>query len=178
MVTKIIGCGNCGDNLIQFLSSSIHPPAEYYTFYLNSNKFEEIPSPSCFVIGELETRIKKIFIKGLLYNANPCFILGGLGGSQGSPIMLDLVHVANELGIKPHLIITTPFEFEMKPRKQRAEETLAQLRLLDCHLSIISNTDIMERFHHLRKEGALPSVQQQVFDIINQRIKRITYPFP
>lgn len=177
MPAKIIGCGSCGNSFVNFLSSSLLPKVEYYSLYLNSEKFQNEQIKNTFALEEIPQSMKYFFLKGILYNANPCFILAGLGGTQGSSIMLDVIVIANELNIKPHVIATTPFEFEMTSRKQRAEKTLVQLGLLNCHLSLISNANIMERFYHFQTEEKCTSAQQQAYEIIQQRIQPITYSF-
>lgn len=118
-------------------------------------------------------------MKGILFDAKPCFILAGLGGKTGSQLVIELTEIANLLNIKPYIIVTTPFKFESHERKSQANLVIEKLQKLMCNLYIISNEDITEKTYKFKGLiGSFAAIHQKFYEIISAKIVPIKYPFP
>src|SRR3546814_14070262 len=73
------------------------------------------------------------------------FITAGLGGGTGTGASPIIAQAAKELGILTVGIVTTPFSFEGKRRRQQAEEGLSELKEHVDTLLVISTDRLRER---------------------------------
>src|SRR5690606_40275682 len=82
-------------------------------------------------------------------NTKMLFITAGMGGGTGTGASPVLAKAAKEMGILTVAIVTTPFTFEGKKRRQQAEEGLSELKkYVDSYL-VISNDRLREIFGNL-----------------------------
>lgn len=82
-------------------------------------------------------------------NTKMLFITAGMGGGTGTGAAPIIAKTAREMDILTVGIVTTPFQFEGKKRKNYADEGLENLkRAVDC-LLIISNDKIKEMYGNL-----------------------------
>ncbi len=88
-------------------------------------------------------------IEVLGVNTKMIFITAGMGGGTGTGAAPIIAKTARELDILTVGIVTTPFTFEGKKRKNHADEGIEQLKKsVDC-LLIISNDKIKEMYGNL-----------------------------
>lgn len=88
-------------------------------------------------------------IEVLGVNTKMLFITAGMGGGTGTGAAPIIAKTAKELDILTVGIVTTPFTFEGKKRKNHADEGIEQLKKsVDC-LLIISNDKIKEMYGNL-----------------------------
>jgi cell division protein FtsZ len=88
-------------------------------------------------------------IEVLGVNTKMLFITAGMGGGTGTGAAPIIAKTAKELDILTVGIVTTPFSFEGKKRKNHADEGIEQLKKsVDC-LLIISNDKIKEMYGNL-----------------------------
>jgi cell division protein FtsZ len=84
-------------------------------------------------------------IKELLsQNTKMVFVTAGLGGGTGTGAAPVIASIARELGILTVGIVTVPFGFEGRKRRQQAEEGLEQMRQSVDTLLVINNEKLRE----------------------------------
>ena len=89
MSIKIIGCGKCGNNIVDYLQQLNLPRVEYYSMNLSSKNEKEYQIENTFSLNEMQKNYRVPFLKGILFDAKPCFILAGLGGKTGSQLVIE-----------------------------------------------------------------------------------------
>lgn len=72
------------------------------------------------------------------------FVTAGMGGGTGTGAAPVIAHVAKELGILTVGIVTVPFSFEGRKRRQQAEEGLERMRENVDTLLVINNERLRE----------------------------------
>ncbi len=77
-------------------------------------------------------------------NTKMVFVTAGMGGGTGTGAAPVIATVARELGILTVGIVTVPFSFEGRKRRQQAEEGLEQMRQSVDTLLIINNEKLRE----------------------------------
>jgi cell division protein FtsZ len=82
-------------------------------------------------------------------NTKMVFITAGMGGGTGTGAAPVIAKVAKEMGILTVGIVTVPFSFEGRKRKQQAEEGLDNLRNCVDTLLVINNDRLREMFGNL-----------------------------
>ncbi|MFC1733395.1 cell division protein FtsZ [candidate division KSB1 bacterium] len=94
-------------------------------------------------------------IKNLLdKNTNMLFITAGMGGGTGTGAAPVIAETAKELGILTVAIVTLPFSFEGRKRKQQAEQGIQELREHVDSLLIICNDKLREQYGDLKLSEA------------------------
>lgn len=82
-------------------------------------------------------------------NTKMVFITAGMGGGTGTGAAPVIAKIAKEMGILTVGIVTVPFSFEGRKRKQQAEEGLDTLRGAVDTLLVINNDRLREMFGNL-----------------------------
>jgi len=82
-------------------------------------------------------------------NTKMVFITAGMGGGTGTGAAPVIAKVAKDMGILTVGIVTVPFSFEGRKRKQQAEEGLDTLRGSVDTLLVINNDRLREMFGNL-----------------------------
>lgn len=77
-------------------------------------------------------------------NTKMLFITAGMGGGTGTGAAPVIASIARELGILTVGIVTVPFGFEGRKRRQQAEEGLEQMRQSVDTLLVINNEKLRE----------------------------------
>ena len=90
----------------------------------------------------------------LLNNAKMVFITAGMGGGTGTGAAPIIAQAAREMGILTVAIVTIPFEFEGKKRKQQADDGIEQLKKSVDSILIIRNQKLREMFGNLNLSEA------------------------
>jgi cell division protein FtsZ len=90
--------------------------------------------------------VKKI----LLENTKMVFITAGMGGGTGTGAAPIIAQAAKEMGILTVGIVTVPFLFEGKKRKQQADHGIEELKKNVDTLLIICNDKLREMYGNLR----------------------------
>jgi cell division protein FtsZ len=88
--------------------------------------------------------------KLLSSNTKMVFITAGLGGGTGTGGAPVIAQAAKEMGILTVAIVTVPFAFEGKKRKQQAEDGLKELRQYVDTILIINNDKLREMYGNLK----------------------------
>jgi cell division protein FtsZ len=92
--------------------------------------------------------------KILFENTRMVFITAGMGGGTGTGAAPIIAQTAREMGILTVGIVTIPFEFEGKKRKQQADEGVEALKASVDTIIIIRNQRLREMFGNLNLSDA------------------------
>lgn len=102
-------------------------------------------------------------------NTKMVFVTAGMGGGTGTGAAPVIAQVAKELGILTVGIVTVPFNFEGRKRRQQAEDGLEQMRQNVDTLLVINNEKLREMSGNLSIGNAFA----QADDVVNIAAKGI-----
>jgi cell division protein FtsZ len=97
------------------------------------------------------------------------FVTAGMGGGTGTGAAPVIAQVARELGILTVGIVTVPFNFEGRKRRQQAEEGLEEIRQNVDTLLIINN----ERLREVTGNLTIGNAFAQADDVVTTAAKGI-----
>ncbi|MBC7417760.1 MAG: cell division protein FtsZ [Pedobacter sp.] len=185
-IIKVIGVGGGGGNAVNHMYLSGINGVDFIICNTDAQALESSPIPNKVQLGASLTEgmgagsipevgknsaIENIEdIKDMLGSTTKMlFITAGMGGGTGTGASPIIAKAAKELDILTVAIITTPFSFEGKRRKQQAEDGLEELKkYVDSYL-VISNDRLREIFGNL----TLGSAFGQADDILTTAAKGI-----
>ncbi len=102
-------------------------------------------------------------------NTKMVFITAGMGGGTGTGAAPVIAEACRELGILTVGIVTMPFFFEGRKRKQQAEEGIQAIRRHVDTLLIINNDKLREMYGNLKMSDAFA----QADDVLSTAAKGI-----
>ena len=165
-IIKVIGVGGGGGNAVNHMYSQGIKGVDFLICNTDSQALEMSPIPNKIQLGHNLTEgrgaganpevgrkaamesIEEI-IDGLGVNTKMLFITAGMGGGTGTGAAPIIAKTAKEFGMLTVGIVTMPFHFEGKRRKQFAEEGLNNFKKnVDC-LLVISNEKIKEAYGNM-----------------------------
>ncbi|MFM2135786.1 MAG: cell division protein FtsZ [Bacteroidota bacterium] len=170
-IIKVIGVGGGGSNAVNHMYMQGIKGVEFVVCNTDDQALKISPVPTKIQLGEslthgrgagsipevgknaaIETidELKKV----LLDNTHMVFITAGMGGGTGTGAAPVIAQAARELGILTVAIVTLPFEFEGKKRKQQAAEGIEQLKKHVDSILIIRNERLREMFGNLKLSQA------------------------
>ena len=157
---KVIGVGGGGNNAVNRMVLSSIKGAEFVTVNTDRMAISRSNAPVQLVIGEKLTNGRGAGarpeigkraaeesledIKHILANAEMVFITAGMGGGTGTGAAPVVARIAKEMGILTIGIVTKPFGFEGKVRKENAESGVAELAQYVDSLIVIPNDKLKE----------------------------------
>ncbi|MDB5120162.1 MAG: cell division protein FtsZ [Sphingobacteriales bacterium] len=165
-IIKVIGVGGGGGNAVNHMYRQGITGVDFIICNTDAQALELSPIPNKVQLGASLTEgmgagsipevgknsaIENIDdIKQMLgTNTKMLFITAGMGGGTGTGASPIIAKAAKELDILTVGIITTPFSFEGKRRKNQAEEGLEEFKkYVDSYL-VISNDRLREIFGNL-----------------------------
>ncbi len=162
-IIKVIGVGGGGSNAVNFMYNQGIKGVDFIISNTDQQALETSPIPVKIKLGALltngmgagsipETGRKAALetiddIKEILQqNTKMVFITAGMGGGTGTGAAPVIAQIAKEMGILTVGIVTLPFSFEGRKRKQQAEQGLEELRKYVDTLLIICN-DKLRQLH-------------------------------
>jgi cell division protein FtsZ len=165
-IIKVIGVGGGGGNAVNHMYSQGIKGVDFLICNTDSQALDMSPIPNKIQLGANLTEgrgagsnpevgrkaamesIEEI-IDGLGVNTRMLFITAGMGGGTGTGAAPIIAKTAREFGMLTVGIVTMPFTFEGKRRKQFAEEGLNNFKKnVDC-LLVISNEKIKEAYGNM-----------------------------
>lgn len=170
-IIKVIGVGGGGSNAVTHMfnqgitgvdfiicntdaqameSSPVHTKIQLGANLTGGLGAGAVPSVGRNAALENAAEIRAILDKG----TKMLFITAGLGGGTGTGAAPVIAQISKELDILTVGIVTIPFAFEGRKRKQYAEEGLQQLKKQVDALLIISNDKLRELCGDLRLSAA------------------------
>jgi len=143
-VIKVIGIGGCGGNAIEHMAIKgienvsligadtglqfMENIADLEFLPLGVN-FSKDPEPRTNLANNLQTAIKDCEgIREMANGADLIFITAGMGGEIGTRCSPIMARILREMGIYTVAVVTTPFSFEGKKRKQIADKGISTLK--------------------------------------------------
>ncbi|MGB3619428.1 MAG: cell division protein FtsZ [Catalinimonas sp.] len=165
-IIKVIGVGGGGSNAINHMFNQGIRDVEFVVVNTDAQALKNSPVPNCLQIGVSLT-------EGLGAGANPergrdaaeesqehirellgdgtkmVFITAGMGGGTGTGAAPVLARIAKEMGILTVGIVTAPFGFEGRKKRQQAELGIAELRANCDTVLVILNDKLREIYGNL-----------------------------
>ena len=170
-IIKVIGVGGGGGNAVNHMYKQGIAGVDFIICNTDSQALESSPIPNKVQLGSsltegrgagsmpvvgMNSAIESIEdVKDLLgSHTKMVFITAGMGGGTGTGASPIICQAAKELGILTVGIVTTPFTFEGKRRKQQADEGLAALKEHVDTLLVISNDKLRQMYGNLTLSSA------------------------
>ena len=157
---KVLGAGGAGGNAINDMIESGVGGVEYIAANTDAQDLNKSLADVRIQLGEKLTRglgagadpeigrqaaeedVEKI--KNLLEETDMLFITAGMGGGTGTGAAPVIAKVAKELGVLTVAVVTRPFSFEGKKRKNNADIGVENLKKAVDALVIIPNDKLFE----------------------------------
>jgi cell division protein FtsZ len=167
-IIKVIGVGGGGSNAVNHMYRQGIKGVDFLICNTDAQAMESSPVPvkiqlgekglgagSVPAVGKESARQKIDQIKEILEkNTQMVFITAGMGGGTGTGAAPVIAQTAKELGILTVGIVTIPFTFEGKRRKQQADEGILELKKYVDTLLIICNDKLREQYGDLKLSEA------------------------
>jgi len=165
-IIKVIGVGGGGSNAVNHMFKQGIEGVDFIVCNTDEQALDISPVPMKVQIGASLTEgrgagsipavgknaaIENIDqLKALLEkNTKMLFITAGMGGGTGTGAAPVIAATAKEMGILTVAIVTIPFAFEGRKRKQQAEEGIKELRKNVDTLLVICNDKLRDLYGNL-----------------------------
>lgn len=166
-IIKVIGVGGGGSNAVNHMYRQGIKGVEFFVCNTDAQALEISPVPSKIQLGlsltdgrgagsmpevgrnaaiENIDELKRI----LSDNTKMVFITAGMGGGTGTGAAPIIAQAAKEMGILTVGIVTVPFQFEGKKRKDQANSGIDELKKNVDTLLIICNDKLREMYGNLK----------------------------
>lgn len=170
-IIKVIGVGGGGSNAVNHMFKAGIKGVDFVVCNTDKQALEVSPIANRIQLGAALTKglgagaipemgknsaIETIdeIRKYLSDGTQMVFITAGLGGGTGTGAAPIIAKVAREMGILCVGIVTMPFGFEGKKRKQQAEDGLEELKKYVDTLLVICNDKLREIYGNLKMSEA------------------------
>ncbi|MDF1673195.1 MAG: cell division protein FtsZ [Vicingaceae bacterium] len=166
-IIKVIGVGGGGSNAVNHMYEQGISGVDFVICNTDAQALEQSSIPNKIQLGTTLTEglgaganpevgknaaIEDVeAIKAILQNnTKMVFITAGMGGGTGTGAAPIIAEAAREMGILTVGIVTVPFSFEGRRRKQQADEGLESLRNNVDTLLIINNDKLRMMYGNLK----------------------------
>lgn len=190
-IIKVIGVGGGGSNAVNHMFRLGIKGVDFIICNTDKQALSKSPVPHKIQLGNSLTRglgagakpevgrdsaLESIEeIKDLLKdNTEMVFITAGLGGGTGTGAAPVIASIAKELGILTVGIVTIPFSFEGKKRREQAEKGLEEMKKYVDTLIVIGNDKLREIYGSLKMteafahaDNVLTSAAKSIAEIIS-----------
>ena len=189
-IIKVLGVGGGGSNAVNHMFKQGIEGVDFIVCNTDSQALDMSPVPNKIQLGvsltegrgagslpevgknaaieDLE-RIKEVLDKG----TKMLFITAGMGGGTGTGAAPVIANASKEMGILTVGIVTIPFMFEGRKRRQQAEEGIKQLQDHVDTLLVICNDRLRELYGNLsvseafaRADNVLTTAAKGIAEII------------
>lgn len=173
---KIIGVGGAGGNAINDMIESNISGVEYIAINTDAQDLRKSNAQTKIPIGHLgaganpeiaraEAEENSQEIKKAIKGQDMIFITAGMGGGTGTGAAPVVAKLAKEEGILTVAIVTKPFKFEGKKRRDNAEKGLQELKQYVDTLIVIPNQKLLDL------EGAKTKSFEEHFKASNEILR-------
>ncbi|MFI5221111.1 MAG: cell division protein FtsZ [Bacteroidia bacterium] len=192
-IIKVLGVGGGGGNAVNQMFSQGIKGVDFVICNTDLQVLEASPIPNKIQLGQGLTQglgagsnpevgkkaameaIEDV-IEVLGVNTKMLFITAGMGGGTGTGAAPILAKTAKELDILTVGIVTTPFYFEGKKRRDYANEGIENLkRSVDC-LLVVSNDKIKQMYGNLPLREAFSHANNILTTAAKGIAELITFP--
>lgn len=170
-IIKVLGVGGGGGNAVNHMFSQGIAGVDFILCNTDAQALENSPIPTKIQLGTSLTegrgagskpevgrnaaiedieKIKEV----LSVNTKMLFITAGMGGGTGTGAAPVIAQAASELDILTVGIVTIPFQFEGRKRRQLATEGIKEMRKYVDTILIISNDKLRELHGNLKLSEA------------------------
>lgn len=170
-IIKVIGVGGGGSNAVNYMYEKGIQGVDFMVCNTDSQALDKSPVPFKVQLGTTLTDgkgagsipevgknaaienlddIREILSK----NTTMVFVTAGMGGGTGTGAAPVIAQVAREMGILTVGIVTVPFNFEGKKRKDQADDGLKSMRESVDTLLVIRNDKLRELYGNLSLKAA------------------------
>ncbi len=170
-IIKVIGVGGGGSNAVNHMYRLGIKGVDFIVCNTDKQALEKSPVPNKIQLGNELTKglgagsIPEVGRNAALEsleevksylgdNTQMVFITAGLGGGTGTGAAPVIASIAKELGILTVGIVTIPFTFEGKKRRQQAELGLEEMKKYVDTLLVIGNDKLREIYGNLKMSEA------------------------
>jgi cell division protein FtsZ len=170
-IIKVIGVGGGGSNAVNHMFRQGIKGVDFVVCNTDAQALDFSPIPAKVQLGSTLTEgrgagslpqvgkdaaVENIEdIKSLLGETTKMvFITAGMGGGTGTGAAPIVAQTARDMGILTVGIVTLPFSFEGKRRRQQAEEGIEEMRNAVDTLLVISNDKLREMYGNLSLSNA------------------------
>jgi len=176
-IIKVIGVGGGGSNAVNHMYELGIKDVDFIVCNTDIQALEISAVPTKIQLGETLTggrgagslpevgknaAIESVDeIKNYLSdNTNMVFITAGMGGGTGTGAGPVVAKVAKDMGVLTVGIVTVPFSFEGKKRKEQAEAGIKEMRDAVDTLLIINNEKLRDMYGNLTIRNAYAQADQ------------------
>lgn len=158
-VIKVIGVGGGGGNAVEHMLAENIEGVEFICANTDSQALKKSSSKTLLQLGEQITKglgaganpevgrqaaeEDRERIKEVLTGADMVFITAGMGGGTGTGGAPVVAEIAKEMGVLTVAIVTKPFSFEGRVRKQAADAGITALTKHVDSLIVIPNDKLL-----------------------------------
>lgn len=167
-IIKVIGVGGGGSNAVNHMYHQGIKGVDFILCNTDAQALDSSPVPNKIQLGTSglgagavptkardEATEKVDEIRRMLgSNTKMLFITAGMGGGTGTGAAPVIAEIAKELGILTVGIVTLPFAFEGRKRKQQAEMGIKELRSYVDTLLVVCNDKLRQLFGNLKLSKA------------------------
>lgn len=191
-IIKVIGVGGGGSNAVNHMFNDGIQNVDFIVANTDSQALENSPVPTRVQIGvhlteglgagshpevgrqAAEENLEQLKLL-LQNNTKLLFITAGMGGGTGTGAAPVIAKLAREMNILTVAIVTLPFSFEGKVRREHAERGLEELRKTVDSLIVINNDKLRSIYGNLgfkqgfaKADEVLATATRSIADVINQ----------
>ncbi len=170
-IIKVIGVGGGGSNAVNHMYNMGIKGVDFIICNTDNQSLELSPVPNKIQLGKSLTEGRgagakpEIGLKSALEsieevrellatNTKMVFITAGMGGGTGTGAAPVIAKLAKEMGILTVGIVTVPFGFEGRRRREQAENGINELKKHVDTLLIISNDKLREIYSNMSLTNA------------------------
>ena len=157
---KVIGVGGAGNNAVnrmidegirnvQFIAINTEEQALAQSeapivMHIGKDTTKGLGAGSNPILGEMAAREDEENIKKALNGADMAFVTCGMGGGTGTGAAPVVCEIAKSMGILTVGIVTKPFLFEGKKRKENAEDGIVRMKKNVDALIVVENNNLLK----------------------------------
>ena len=157
---KVVGVGGAGNNAVnrmveegirnvQFIAINTEEQALASSkatsiMHIGKDTTKGLGAGSNPVLGEMAAREDEETIKKALSGSDMVFVTAGMGGGTGTGAAPVVCEIAKSMGILTVGIVTKPFMFEGKRRKDNAEDGIARMKKNVDALIVVENNNLLK----------------------------------
>jgi cell division protein FtsZ len=186
-VIKVVGCGGGGGNAVnRMISAGVHG-VEFIVVNTDVQALSTNQARQRIQIGSDLTRglgsgaKPEVGREAALENTEPIvealggadmvFVTAGLGGGTGTGASPVIANLASELGALVVAVVTKPFSFEGRRRRQQAEQGLEELKQVVDTVITIPNDKLL---HTVDRNTSMPQAFMLADEVLRQAVQGIS----
>ena len=115
-----------------------------FQMHIGKNTTKGLGAGSNPILGEMAAREDEENIRSVLTGTDMVFVTAGMGGGTGTGAAPVVCEIAKSMGILTVGIVTKPFIFEGKRRRNNAEDGIARMKKNVDALIVVENNNLLK----------------------------------